>query len=106
MKFDMVARGKPEKTSSFKRESTIASDSPVKKGNMTNSNSGLKAKPNTDGPVEQNKKLQKVISELTKKQVETDKALDGFKRKYELLQIKYDQLKKQPVREKKSHNKE
>jgi len=75
-------------------------DSPVKKGNLVLNNSTGKNKGSTENLQEQNKRLEKLVSELTRKQSASDKVIENLKRKCEVLQMKYDQIKKPPIKEK------
>ena len=49
---------------------------------------------------DQIKRLEKTISDMTRKQQSSDKTLETLKRKCEILQLKYDQVKKQTAKEK------
>jgi len=75
-------------------------DSPVKKGSLTINNSTGKNKGSVENLQEQNKRLEKIVNELTRKQSTNDKVIENLKRKCEVLQMKYDQIKKTPIKEK------
>lgn len=50
--------------------------------------------------IDQNKRLEKTISDMARKQQNSDKMIETLRRKCEVLQGKYDQFKKQTAKEK------
>jgi len=80
--------------------STKTVESPLRKQNTAGSAGLMFNKRGVESLADQNKRLEKIISDMTRKQQSSDKTIETLKRKCEILQLKNDQMKKQTAKEK------
>ena len=75
-------------------------ESPLRKQPTVGSAGLMFNKRGVESHSDQVKRLEKIISDMTRKEQSSDKTIETLKRKCEILQLKYDQSKKQTAKEK------
>jgi len=81
-------------------------ESPTKKSLSTSASSNViltKGKLPGESLADQNKRLEKMVTELTRKQTSNEKVIGDLKKRCEVLQMKYDQLKRPGMKERTPH---